>query len=140
MSTPSHGVATPPRLASIVPRDASPMEKRESNGRNDFFTNGIDQPSRHSSPDHRVITSSSSSSSSSSLSSPTRHDRFSAERQIRLCLERVLTNIQLPTQEEDIVGILSDGAILCNFVNHLKPRSVPTIHVASPQVGERVLN
>ena len=48
-------------------------------------------------------------------------------------LEDVL-KIDLPDKEEDTLGLLTDGVILCNFLNHLKPRSVPLIHVPSPQV------
>ena len=35
---------------------------------------------------------------------------------------------------EDIAGSLVDGVILCHMANHVKPRSVPSIHVPSPAV------
>jgi len=35
---------------------------------------------------------------------------------------------------QDIMPALSDGVVLCHLVNHIKPRTIPTIHVPSPAV------
>ena len=47
--------------------------------------------------------------------------------------------IELPAKEEETLALLVDGVILCNFLNHLRPRSVPLIHVPSPQVLGRLI-
>lgn len=39
--------------------------------------------------------------------------------------------IRLP---EDLGQALSNGALLCQLANHVRPRSVSTIHVPSPAV------
>lgn len=35
---------------------------------------------------------------------------------------------------EDLGGSLMDGVVLCHLVNHIRPRSVASIHVPSPAV------
>lgn len=35
---------------------------------------------------------------------------------------------------EDIAPALTDGVVLCHLANHIKPRSVGSIHVPSPAV------
>ena len=144
VSTPSSSSTAPPRLSTSAPRDASPILHRPTDRPTDqqmerpkpssLIVNRRSSPSsardRHSSPSPSY----SPSPTQDHRWSPTQEQRWSAQRRIRLCLERVLTNIQLPEDENETFSVLSDGAILCNFVNHLKPRSVPTIHVPSPQV------
>ena len=124
-STPS-SVATPTRLSAAAPRDTSPILDRSP-----FSTNQRDSPTslaslsanRRASPIRR-------SSPTSPSAGP---ERWSVEREIRIMLGDVL-KIELPDKEEETLGLLTDGVILCNFLNHLKPRSVPLIHVSSPQV------
>ncbi|XP_071749903.1 leucine-rich repeat and calponin homology domain-containing protein isoform X8 [Lepeophtheirus salmonis] len=50
--------------------------------------------------------------------------------QLKMHLENRL-RLTLP---DDISGSLVDGVILCHMANHVKPRSVPSIHVPSPAV------
>lgn len=33
---------------------------------------------------------------------------------------------------EDLASALTDGVVLCHLVNHVRPRSVSSIHVPSP--------
>lgn len=39
--------------------------------------------------------------------------------------------VSLPS---DLGAALTDGVVLCHLANHVKPRSVPSIHVPSPAV------
>lgn len=39
--------------------------------------------------------------------------------------------VSLPT---DLGAALTDGVVLCHLANHVRPRSVPSIHVPSPAV------
>ena len=39
--------------------------------------------------------------------------------------------VALPT---DLGAALTDGVVLCHLANHVRPRSVPSIHVPSPAV------
>jgi hypothetical protein len=38
------------------------------------------------------------------------------------------------TLPEDLAPTLTDGVVLCHLANHIKPRSVASIHVPSPAV------
>lgn len=38
------------------------------------------------------------------------------------------------TLPEDIAPSLTDGVVLCHLANHVRPRSVGSIHVPSPAV------
>lgn len=39
--------------------------------------------------------------------------------------------VSLPS---DLGAALTDGVVLCHLANHVRPRSVPSIHVPSPAV------
>ena len=49
---------------------------------------------------------------------------------LRHCIESAL-KLPLP---QDLLPSLSDGVVLCHLANHVKNRSIPTIHVPSPAV------
>lgn len=38
------------------------------------------------------------------------------------------------TLPQDLAPALTDGVVLCHLANHIKPRSVASIHVPSPAV------
>lgn len=38
------------------------------------------------------------------------------------------------TLPEDLSSALTDGVVLCHLANHVRPRSVASIHVPSPAV------
>ena len=63
---------------------------------------------------------------------PSRSSKSKGEddEKIREILETHL-KIQLP---RDLHEALSDGVVLCHFINQLHPHSVPSIHVPSPSV------
>uniref|UniRef100_A0A3B4BAQ4 Calponin-homology (CH) domain-containing protein n=1 Tax=Periophthalmus magnuspinnatus TaxID=409849 RepID=A0A3B4BAQ4_9GOBI len=50
--------------------------------------------------------------------------------QLRKNIEARL-KVALPT---DLGAALTDGVVLCHLANHVRPRSVPSIHVPSPAV------
>lgn len=50
--------------------------------------------------------------------------------QLRKNIEARL-KVSLPT---DLGAALTDGVVLCHLANHVRPRSVPSIHVPSPAV------
>lgn len=39
---------------------------------------------------------------------------------------------------EDLAPALTDGVVLCHLANHIKPRSVASIHVPSPAVVSQI--
>lgn len=122
-STPS-SLVTPPRPSPYVARDASPIMSPI----NDVTRSPLADVNRSSINDGM-----SSTNLASPLTSPTSHRLPYHEDEVRSLLEGIL-KIQLPDQQETS-QVLSDGVLLCNLVNHLRPRSVPTIYVPSPQVS-----
>ncbi|KAG9493866.1 hypothetical protein GDO78_001632 [Eleutherodactylus coqui] len=69
----------------------------------------------HSSPQH---------------SSKMRQEEFEVTEQLRKNIESRL-KVSLPS---DLGAALTDGVVLCHLANHVRPRSVPSIHVPSPAV------
>uniref|UniRef100_A0A3Q3JZX4 Calponin-homology (CH) domain-containing protein n=1 Tax=Monopterus albus TaxID=43700 RepID=A0A3Q3JZX4_MONAL len=49
----------------------------------------------------------------------------------QLSLHRARLKVSLPS---DLGAALTDGVVLCHLANHVRPRSVPSIHVPSPAV------
>uniref|UniRef100_A0A8P4G5P8 Calponin-homology (CH) domain-containing protein n=1 Tax=Dicentrarchus labrax TaxID=13489 RepID=A0A8P4G5P8_DICLA len=55
----------------------------------------------------------------------------------RICLCLSLQNIEARLKvslPSDLGAALTDGVVLCHLANHVRPRSVPSIHVPSPAV------
>jgi hypothetical protein len=44
------------------------------------------------------------------------------------------------TLPDDIAYALSDGVVLCHFINQIRPRAVQSIHVPSQAVVRKLLN
>ncbi|KAG8445006.1 hypothetical protein GDO86_009955 [Hymenochirus boettgeri] len=59
-----------------------------------------------------------------------RQEEFEVTEQLRKNIESRL-KISLP---HDLGAALTDGVVLCHLANHVRPRSVPSIHVPSPAV------
>ncbi|XP_073531385.1 DISP complex protein LRCH3 isoform X2 [Phyllobates terribilis] len=68
--------------------------------------------------------------SSDRTSSKIRLEELDVSDQLRKNIESRL-KVSLPT---DIGAALTDGVVLCHLANHVRPRSVPSIHVPSPAV------
>lgn len=50
-----------------------------------------------------------------------------------LHLQNIETRLKI-CLPEDLGSALMDGVVLCHLVNHVRPRSVASIHVPSPAV------
>ncbi|XP_069583096.1 DISP complex protein LRCH3 isoform X3 [Ranitomeya imitator] len=68
--------------------------------------------------------------SSDCTSSKIRQEELDVSDQLRKNIESRL-KVSLPT---DLGAALTDGVVLCHLANHVRPRSVPSIHVPSPAV------
>ncbi|XP_018432018.1 PREDICTED: leucine-rich repeat and calponin homology domain-containing protein 3 [Nanorana parkeri] len=68
--------------------------------------------------------------SASSQSSRIRQEEQDITDQLRKNIESRL-KLSLPS---DLGAALTDGVVLCHLANHVRPRSVPSIHVPSPAV------
>uniref|UniRef100_A0A8C5SPN6 Calponin-homology (CH) domain-containing protein n=1 Tax=Laticauda laticaudata TaxID=8630 RepID=A0A8C5SPN6_LATLA len=54
-----------------------------------------------------------------------------------LVIEQLRKNIESRLKvslPNDLSAALTDGVVLCHLANHVRPRSVPSIHVPSPAV------
>nr|XP_025036208.1 leucine-rich repeat and calponin homology domain-containing protein 4 [Pelodiscus sinensis] len=56
------------------------------------------------------------------------------EKELTAQLRKAIESRLSMTLAEDLSDALANGAVLCQLVNHLRPRSVPFIHVPSPAV------
>ncbi|XP_050789234.1 LOW QUALITY PROTEIN: leucine-rich repeat and calponin homology domain-containing protein 4 [Gopherus flavomarginatus] len=56
------------------------------------------------------------------------------EKELTVQLRKAIESRLSVTLAEDLGDALANGAVLCQLVNHLRPRSVPFIHVPSPAV------
>ncbi|XP_074839101.1 leucine-rich repeat and calponin homology domain-containing protein 4 [Carettochelys insculpta] len=56
------------------------------------------------------------------------------EKELTAQLRQAIESRLCITLAEDLGRALANGAVLCQLVNHLRPRSVPFIHVPSPAV------
>lgn len=92
------------------------------------------------SPTTQTVVASSSSRALSPANDPadTRVRQNSKQREEELeLIEQLRKNIEsrlkvsLPS---DLGAALTDGVVLCHLANHVRPRSVPSIHVPSPAV------
>ncbi|KAM4040330.1 DISP complex protein LRCH3 isoform 2-T2 [Anomaloglossus baeobatrachus] len=68
--------------------------------------------------------------SSDFTSSKIRQEELDVSDQLRKNIESRL-KVSLPA---DLGAALTDGVVLCHLANHVRPRSVPSIHVPSPAV------
>eukprot|EP00096_Caligus_rogercresseyi_P004500 TRINITY_DN1879_c0_g1_i2.p1 TRINITY_DN1879_c0_g1~~TRINITY_DN1879_c0_g1_i2.p1 ORF type:complete len:855 (+),score=187.66 TRINITY_DN1879_c0_g1_i2:95-2659(+) len=93
---------------------------------------GIPQPSLLGSRGHRMHSNGGDQTRSFAAR---REAEKSASSEVHIQqLKSHLENRLRLTLPDDIAGSLVDGVILCHMANHVKPRSVPSIHVPSPAV------
>ncbi|XP_015727250.1 DISP complex protein LRCH3 isoform X14 [Coturnix japonica] len=116
--------------ASLSPQKQSPLDS-ESDDRSTISPG---------SPTTQTVVASSSSRALSPAndSADTRVRQSSRQREEELeLIEQLRKNIEsrlkvsLPS---DLGAALTDGVVLCHLANHVRPRSVPSIHVPSPAV------
>ncbi|XP_062438664.1 DISP complex protein LRCH3 isoform X7 [Rhea pennata] len=116
--------------ASLSPQKQSPLDN-ESDDRSTISP---------SSPTTQTVVASSSTCALSPAngSADLRARQYSKQREEELeLIEQLRKNIEsrlkvsLPS---DLGAALTDGVVLCHLANHVRPRSVPSIHVPSPAV------
>ncbi|XP_072315399.1 DISP complex protein LRCH3 isoform X2 [Eucyclogobius newberryi] len=125
--------ASADQMRSVSPclqRSSSRTESSSSSGQtpkpNSFLFRSSSRPTIK--PAGAPLCESGRSESRTTLRSP-KEDRPDVT-QLRKTLETRL-KIRLP---EDLGEALSNGTVLCQLVNHIRPRSVSTIHIPSPAV------
>lgn len=52
---------------------------------------------------------------------------------VQILLQIIETRLKMALPQ-DLAPALTDGVVLCHLANHIKPRSVASIHVPSPAV------
>ncbi|XP_075058497.1 DISP complex protein LRCH3 isoform X7 [Mixophyes fleayi] len=77
-----------------------------------------------------LTTSADCANSRTEHSSKIRHEELEVTEQLRKNIESRL-KVSLPN---DLGAALTDGVVLCHLANHVRPRSVSSIHVPSPAV------
>jgi hypothetical protein len=54
-------------------------------------------------------------------------------------LQHIETRLKM-SLPDDMAPALTDGVVLCHLANHVRPRSVASIHVPSPAVVSYLVN
>ncbi|XP_074167736.1 leucine-rich repeat and calponin homology domain-containing protein 4 isoform X3 [Sminthopsis crassicaudata] len=71
---------------------------------------------------------------SESILKPRRSHQSMDKEELMIQLRQVLESCLQQSLPEDLGDALANGVVLCQLANHLRPRSVPFIHVPSPAV------
>lgn len=61
-------------------------------------------------------------------------DRQKEETELIEQLRKAIESRLKMTLPKDVASALTDGVVLCHLANHVRPRSVGSIHVPSPAV------
>ncbi|XP_050819748.1 DISP complex protein LRCH3 isoform X4 [Gopherus flavomarginatus] len=122
-------------LSSLYPGPAAPPSYRNPSQRPESF---LFRAAVRDEMNKAVASSPSSASSPPNDSTDSRARQNSRQREEELeLIEQLRKNIEsrlkvpLPS---DLGAALTDGVVLCHLANHVRPRSVPSIHVPSPAV------
>ncbi|XP_030430406.1 leucine-rich repeat and calponin homology domain-containing protein 3 isoform X7 [Gopherus evgoodei] len=122
-------------LSSLYPGPAAPPSYRNPSQRPESF---LFRAAVRDEMNKAVASSPSSASSPPNDSTDSRARQNSKQREEELeLIEQLRKNIEsrlkvpLPS---DLGAALTDGVVLCHLANHVRPRSVPSIHVPSPAV------
>ncbi|KAM9126691.1 DISP complex protein LRCH3 isoform 2-T2 [Pangshura tecta] len=122
-------------LSSLYPGPAATPSYRNPSQRPESF---LFRAAVRDEMNKAVASSSSSASSPPNDSTDSRARQNSKQREEELeLIEQLRKNIEsrlkvpLPS---DLGAALTDGVVLCHLANHVRPRSVPSIHVPSPAV------
>ncbi|XP_067417207.1 DISP complex protein LRCH3 isoform X4 [Emydura macquarii macquarii] len=122
-------------LSSPYPGPAAPPSYRNPSQRPESF---LFRTAVRDEMNKAVVSSPASTSSPANDSTEPRARQNSKQREEELeLIEQLRKNIEsrlkvsLPS---DLGAALTDGVVLCHLANHVRPRSVPSIHVPSPAV------
>lgn len=67
-------------------------------------------------------------------------DRQKEETELIEQLKKTIESRLKMTLPKDVASALTDGVVLCHLANHVRPRSVASIHVPSPAVVSLTLS
>ncbi|XP_077900079.1 DISP complex protein LRCH3 isoform X15 [Ictidomys tridecemlineatus] len=112
--------------ASQSPQKQQPPTDGESDDRSTAISSSPTTETGHASP----LPSSAPTTDSTDPISRQREEELKLIEQLRKHIEYRL-KVSLPC---DLGAALTDGVVLCHLANHVRPRSVPSIHVPSPAV------
>ncbi|XP_071471341.1 DISP complex protein LRCH3 isoform X10 [Marmota flaviventris] len=112
--------------ASQSPQKQQPPTDGESDDRSTALSSSPTTETGHASP----LPSSAPTTDSTDPISRQREEELKLIEQLRKHIEYRL-KVSLPC---DLGAALTDGVVLCHLANHVRPRSVPSIHVPSPAV------
>ncbi|KAM9583103.1 DISP complex protein LRCH3 isoform 9-T9 [Trichechus inunguis] len=116
--------------ASQSPQKQAPLDG-ESDDRSNASSSSPTAETGHGSP-----LLSSSAPATDSTDSITRQDSRQREEELEL-IDQLRKHIEYRLKVSlpcDLGAALTDGVVLCHLANHVRPRSVPSIHVPSPAV------
>ncbi|XP_075274256.1 DISP complex protein LRCH3 isoform X16 [Opisthocomus hoazin] len=116
--------------ASLSPQKQSPLDS-ESDDRSAISTGSPTTQTAVSASSARALSPASDSADPRvRQNSKQREEELELIEQLRKNIESRL-KVSLPS---DLGAALTDGVVLCHLANHVRPRSVPSIHVPSPAV------
>ncbi|XP_058518013.1 DISP complex protein LRCH3 isoform X10 [Ochotona princeps] len=113
--------------ASRSPQKQQPALDGEIDGRSSAISSSPTTETGHASP---LLPSSVPATDSADPITRQREEELKLIEQLRKHIEYRL-KVSLPC---DLGAALTDGVVLCHLANHVRPRSVPSIHVPSPAV------
>ncbi|XP_069068944.1 DISP complex protein LRCH3 isoform X2 [Pleurodeles waltl] len=122
-------------LSPTYPGPAAPLSHRSPSQRPEsfLFRAAVREEGRkvgHTPPSSSAATSHDPSDSRGTPSTKQEEEDLELTEQLRKNIELRL-KVSLPS---DLGAALTDGVVLCHLANHVRPRSVPSIHVPSPAV------
>ncbi|XP_074955136.1 DISP complex protein LRCH3 isoform X18 [Phalacrocorax aristotelis] len=116
--------------ASLSPQKQSPLDS-ESDDRSTISPGSPTTQTVVTSPSTRALSPANDSADPRvRQNSKQREEELELIEQLRKNIESRL-KVSLPS---DLGAALTDGVVLCHLANHVRPRSVPSIHVPSPAV------
>ncbi|KAM7160880.1 DISP complex protein LRCH3 isoform 2-T2 [Macrochelys suwanniensis] len=133
--SPSSPTTQTVHLSSLYPGPAAPPSYRNPSQRPESF---LFRAAVRDEMNKAVVSSPSSASSLPNDSTDPRARQNSKQREEELeLIEQLRKNIESRLKVSlpcDLGAALTDGVVLCHLANHVRPRSVPSIHVPSPAV------
>uniref|UniRef100_A0A8C3XS68 Leucine rich repeats and calponin homology domain containing 3 n=1 Tax=Chelydra serpentina TaxID=8475 RepID=A0A8C3XS68_CHESE len=133
--SPSSPTTQTVHLSSLYPGPAAPPSYRNPSQRPESF---LFRAAVRDEMNKAVASSPSSASSLPNDSTDPRARQNSKQREEELeLIEQLRKNIESRLKVSlpcDLGAALTDGVVLCHLANHVRPRSVPSIHVPSPAV------
>ncbi|XP_069068950.1 DISP complex protein LRCH3 isoform X7 [Pleurodeles waltl] len=115
---------------TVSPQRQSPLDSESDDRSTISPVSPSSQTVGHTPPSSSAATSHDPSDSRGTPSTKQEEEDLELTEQLRKNIELRL-KVSLPS---DLGAALTDGVVLCHLANHVRPRSVPSIHVPSPAV------